>query len=103
METVLYTAIIPAEGQSEIDVIRKAHVLGYELVKFAGWDDQDLSGLRKAEAKANQKKIIEIQNACEVVFEDATYSFPHILQVVPKKQIEMSENEALAVVRQYTK
>ena len=84
MKVAFYTNIRPASGQSEADVIRKAHVLGYELVNFDGWDDEDLGasgnhGPRWAEAKENGKILREIQDACEVSTPEG-YDFPHITQ-----------------------
>lgn len=85
MTTVFYTAIRPAIGQREDEVIRRAHVLGYELVPFAGWDDADLGyagnrGPRWAEAQINGARLREIQDLCVVHSEEGD-DWPHILQV----------------------
>ena len=87
MKTVLYSAIRLTEGQSLTDIIRTAHALGYELVRFNGWTNEDLGhrygeykGARRDEADANAKMIREIQDACEVTYEDGSYGFPHIIQ-----------------------
>jgi hypothetical protein len=71
MKPVLYTHIRPAIGQPVLDVIRRAHSLGYELILFAGWTDADLGpsgmpGPRRDDAKANGDSIRAIQDACEI-------------------------------------
>lgn len=64
MEIALYTAmdLTEADGVTEADVIRRAHALGYELIKFNGWTDADLGpsgmpGPRRAEATENRRKL----------------------------------------------
>lgn len=86
MTTVFYSAIRPAIGQSVVDLIRQAQKMGYTMTAFNGWDDADLGmrfgenkGPRRDEADANQKIIMEIQDACEVSVDGAS-DFPHILQ-----------------------
>lgn len=86
MKTVLYTRIRPAHGQTEAQVISRAHVLGYELMPFNGWDDADLGyagnrGPRWAEAKLNGEKLRAIQDAC-VVHAAGGDDWPHIVQTV---------------------
>jgi hypothetical protein len=80
MKPVFYTHIRPAIGQTVVDVIRRAHTLGYEMMTFAGWTDADLGpsgmpGPRRAEAKANGELIRAIQDACEL-----DGDWPHIEQ-----------------------
>lgn len=65
---VLYTLIDPRADQSQADVIRGAHALGYELVPFNGWSNADLGpsgqpGPRRAEANLNARRIAEIVDA----------------------------------------
>lgn len=64
MIAVFYSKIRPADGQTEIEVIKKAHILGYELVPFDGFDNQDLSGACKKMARLNLNRILEIQDSC---------------------------------------
>ena len=83
MQTASYTTIRPAIGQTEAYVIKKAHALGYELVKFNGWDNDDLCssgshGPRWDEARANNRILNEIQDACMITYADGTYDYPHI-------------------------
>ena len=82
--TVFYSHIRPAHGQTETHVIRQAHLLGYELMPFNGWDDADLGasgnhGPRWAEACENGKKLRAIQDACVVHTSDGD-DWPHITQ-----------------------
>ena len=67
MKPVYYTQINP-DTTTETEIFRKAHALGYELVKFAGWTDADLGpsgnpGPRRAEANKNARRIAEIVDA----------------------------------------
>ena len=85
-QPVLYYKIRPAIGQTVPEIIRKASAMGYTLVPFNGWDDADLGrrfgshkGPRRDEADANQKILVEIQDACEVVVGGSS-DFPHITQ-----------------------
>lgn len=85
METVLYANIRAAHGQTEAQIIRWAHVLGYELVPFNGWDETDIGyaghrGPRWEEAKTNGKKLRLIQDAC-VVHSPEGDDWPHIVQM----------------------
>jgi len=85
MKAALYSAIRPAIGQTEADVIKKAYILGYELVRFNGWDNDDLGssgnhGSRWQEAKINGEILREIQSACEITYADGSYDQPHIIQ-----------------------
>jgi len=84
MKTVFYSKIIPAETQTLADIIRKAHVLGYELVQFNGYDNDDLGssgnhGPRWNESREQKKMAMEITDACEVII-DGACDFPHIIQ-----------------------
>ena len=84
MRVALYTKIRPAEGQSEVEIIRKAHVLGYELVPFEGYTDSDIGyagnkGPKYDESKKNLAALKEIQDAC-VVRIDGLEDWPHIVQ-----------------------
>lgn len=84
---VLYSGIRPAFGQTEADIIRRAHALGYELVSFAGWDDADLGasgnhGPRWREAQENGARLREIQDIC-VVHTPEGDDWPHIIQTRP--------------------
>lgn len=85
MKTVLYSKIRPAIGQNEADVVKKAHALGYELVKFNGWDNDDLGssgnhGPRWGDVRVNGIALREIQDACEIAYADGSYDQPHIMQ-----------------------
>lgn len=89
MKTVLYSNIRCAEGQVVTDIFRRAHALGYELVQFNGWDNDDLGasgmpGPRRADADRNMEMIQEIQDACEVVI-DGSADWPHITHTVSEK------------------
>lgn len=85
-QTVFYSAIRPAIGQSVVDVIRQAARMGYILTVFNGWDNADLGmqsgpqkGQRRDEANSNMKMLMEIQDACAVDVDGQT-DFPHIIQ-----------------------
>ena len=85
MKTVLYSKIRPAIGQNEADIVKKAHALGHELVKYNGWYNDGLGasgnhGPRWEEARANGKILREIQDACEIAYADGSYDQPHIMQ-----------------------
>ena len=89
MTTVFYTAIRPANGQSVASIIRTAQTIGYTMVKFNGWTDDDLGpsgmpGPRRAEAKVNLDLLNEIQDACEEVDGD----FPHIVSTSGPHPVE---------------
>ena len=87
---VFYSHIRPAYGQTEIDVIRRAHALGYELMPFNGWTDSDLGfagnrGPRLALCRANGTRIAEIQDACEVQTPEGA-DWPHITTSDPVEE-----------------
>jgi len=42
MRPVYYTKIDLYDGITELDVMRRAHALGFEMIPFNGWDDNDL-------------------------------------------------------------
>lgn len=95
MQTVFYSFIRPAHGQSIADVIRKAQNMGYSMMPFNGWDNDDLGysgapGPRRAEAAANGKILREIQDAC-VVYHPDGYDFPHIIQTATSPSAEESK------------
>lgn len=81
------------ENITEAQVIRRAHTLGYELMRFPGWTDAELASprfspqSRLTEVRANQAKIHEITNA----FPDYTVS---IFQV-NSRQCDMPEVDDL--------
>lgn len=86
MQTVLYSAIRPAIGQTAADVIRKAQNMGYTMMRFNGWSNADLGnrygeykGPRRDEADANSTILRQIQDACEIQI-DGSSDFPHIIQ-----------------------
>jgi hypothetical protein len=86
LQPVLYVRVRLAEGQSLVDVFRKAQVLGYELVPFEGWTDEDLGasgnhGPMWERARENARAIQLIQEACEIIFDDGTFDRPHIITV----------------------
>ena len=81
---VFYTKIRAAYGQTEIDVIRRAHVLGYELIPFSGYTNSDIGyagnpGPLHAQSRENLRRAIAIQDACRVVI-DGQCDWPHIQQ-----------------------
>ncbi|HBG07681.1 MAG: hypothetical protein A2075_09155 [Geobacteraceae bacterium GWC2_58_44] len=83
LKPVFYTQIRPAIGQTEGEVIRAAHALGYDLVAFEGYSDTDLGmpgnrGAKWAESQKNLCAANEIQNACVVHSEDGD-DWPHII------------------------
>ena len=90
MTTVFYSHIRPALGQTVVEIIRRAHTLGYELMPFRGWDDTDLGypgnpGPHRAAAKLNLKHCIEIQDACATHTPEGT-DYPHIVHTFPVPQ-----------------
>ena len=83
---VFYSHIRPAHGQTVADVIRRAHVLGYELMPFSGWDNADIGyagnrGPHFVAARANGQRCGEIQDACIVETPEGP-DWPHILYTV---------------------
>ena len=84
MQPAFYTKTRTATGQTERDIIRTAHALGYELMRFNGWTNADLGsvsnhGPHYEQAALNHKILMEIIDACTITFEDGTYDAPHIL------------------------
>ncbi|MHB2010052.1 MAG: hypothetical protein ACYCOX_18700 [Acidobacteriaceae bacterium] len=80
MKPIFYTNIRPAHGQTESAVIKKAHVLGFELVRFNGYSDADIGyagnrGPKYDESRENLAALREIQDACMV-----SGDWPHITQ-----------------------
>ncbi len=78
MKLVFYTRIELYPGLTEVQVIKRAHVLGYELIPFEGWTDAELGmpgnhGPRWAEARANRKAITQIANSLIKNYPDNTY------------------------------
>lgn len=81
---VFYTSIRPAHGQTEVEIIRRAHALGYELVSFAGWTDADIgyAGNRGPSYTASRNNLLhanKIRDACVVETPDGP-DWPHIIQ-----------------------
>jgi hypothetical protein len=84
MTPVFYSAIRPAIGQTVPDVVRRARDMGYTMMIFNGWTDDDIGpsgapGPRRAEVKFNGTILREIQDACEVSINGSS-DFPHIIQ-----------------------
>lgn len=78
METAFYTRMSLYSGVEEHHVIKRAHTLGYELVKFAGWSDTDIGpsgmpGPRRGDATANRKKLSIISKSFDRDNDDGTY------------------------------
>ncbi|MEN6624346.1 MAG: hypothetical protein ABFD50_22715 [Smithella sp.] len=85
MITVFYTTIRPAKGQSVDQVVKIAHELGYKLVPFDGYTDNDVGydchpGIKHDEANENMKRCIEIQDAAVVHLPNEDDDWPHIMQ-----------------------
>ena len=75
MDLVFYRTIRPAEGQTIGAVVRRASLLGYQLVAFEGYDDSDLGvpgnrGPYWEDSRRNFARILEIQDACVVHWPD---------------------------------
>ena len=84
MTPVFYTRIRPAHGQTTVEVIRRAHALGYELVPFNGWTNAEIGasgnhGSAWTASRENLKRCGEIQDAC-IVRTDSGADWPHIIQ-----------------------
>lgn len=99
MKTALYSNIRPAFGQTKVDVIRRAHALGYELLKFVGFDDADLGyagnrGPLWMTAKANGAILREIQDACVVNTANGK-DWPHIIQI--RKAVASNKNKGRSI------
>lgn len=78
MKTAFYTKIDLYDGLTEADVIKRAHVLGYELMKFAGYSDADLGmpgnhGPRWADAQRNKTALKTISGSLVKTYPDNTY------------------------------
>jgi hypothetical protein len=78
MKPVFYTTIDLYDGISEVDVIKRAHILGYELVPFDGFTDLDLGmpgnrGPRWSIARKNLAAIIEITDSLVRHYPDNTF------------------------------
>lgn len=97
--TVFYTDIDTSDGgPNEIEVIRHAQRLGYELVRFAGWSDADLGpsgtpGPRREMAEINRQRIREIVRTLTTIDADGYEIGPIINQVVPVPQRGPLEDE----------
>jgi hypothetical protein len=79
---VFYSHIRPAYGQTLVEIIRRAHALGYELMPFNGWDDADIGypgnrGPHYVASRENLKCCIEIQDASMVHTPEGA-DWPHI-------------------------
>jgi hypothetical protein len=84
MRVAFFTKIRPAEGQNIVDIIKRAHALGYELTPFEGFTAADLGasgnhGPRWDSAQTNGRILREIQDACVVHLSDGD-DWPHIMQ-----------------------
>ena len=90
---VFYNNIRSANGQPVHHIIKKAQVLGYELMPFEGWTNAD-HRTRKAEIRDNRKKILEIQSACEF-----NGDWPHITAGIPEhEQLILEDDEAMGML-----
>ena len=86
LEPVFYREIRPADGQRIDEVIRIAHNLGYEMIPFNGWDNQDIGapgnrGPHYDEVVINRKRCGEIQDAAIVHMAEGD-DWPHIIYTV---------------------
>ena len=105
METVYYTTIEFDHGATLADLCRTAHVLGYELISFNGYDAADLGypgnrGPKWAESRLNMAAINEILTAHAHGRQECYCS---IFQSAPENGHVLEDDEALAIVRQFTK
>jgi hypothetical protein len=78
MIPVFYRKIRLCTGQTFESVARTAHVLGYEMIPFDGWDNTDLMGCCKNMARLNLKRAIEIQDSCQMNYPDGN-DWPQII------------------------
>ena len=89
--TVLYTVIEP-ETKTVEQTIRDAQRLGFTLVTFAGWTDEQLS-VKPPEYLANKQALAELLTALRVHDE-----YLSIYHVIARKQHVMEDDEAAAVL-----
>ena len=106
MKPVFYTEMKLDHGATVADICRMAHVLGYEMVPFNGYTDQDLGyagnrGPKWNESRVNMAAINEVLDAHAIGHYGCYCS---IFQCHDSAERTMEEEEdGLRIIRPFTR